>query len=87
MTKNSKEDKPYKITFENRGSYLYAYAQGKEDSYEISAAFWTDIAKYCKENCFSKVLNYIDKFISFEKILLNLYIHVIVLYLHNIKIR
>ena len=56
MTKSSKEDKPYKVTFENRGGYLYAYAQGEEDNYEISAAFWTDIATYCKENCFSKVL-------------------------------
>lgn len=56
MIKNSKKNKPYKITFEHRGGYLYACVQGKEDSYEISAAFWTDIAKYCKENSFSKVL-------------------------------
>jgi hypothetical protein len=56
MTKNSKGNNPYKITFERRDGYLYAYVHGKEDSYEISNAFWADIATYCKENCFSKVL-------------------------------
>jgi hypothetical protein len=56
MTKSSKENKPYTVTFKHCDGYLYAYAQGKEDSYEISVGYWTDIAMYCKENGFSKVI-------------------------------
>lgn len=46
----------YLIQFEHRAGYLYAFAQGKEDSYETSVGYWTDIARYCRENGFSRVL-------------------------------
>jgi len=55
MKKNYKTER-YLIQFEHRDGYLYAFAQGKEDSYEISFGYWTDIATYCRENGFSKVL-------------------------------
>jgi hypothetical protein len=56
MAKSSKENKPYAIKFEHREGYLYAYGQAKKDSFEVSFGFWTEIATYCKENDFSKVL-------------------------------
>ena len=34
----------YKLTFEHRRDYLYAYVQGDQDSYEISRAFWQEVA-------------------------------------------
>ena len=38
------DQKPYNLTFEHRASYLYAYVEGEHDSYEISLAFWQEIA-------------------------------------------
>lgn len=35
---------------------MYAYVQGEEDSYEISRAYWQEIADECKENRFKKTL-------------------------------
>jgi hypothetical protein len=56
MAKSSEETKPYVMKFEQRAGYLYAYAQAEKDSYEISLDFWTQAAKRCKENGFSKLL-------------------------------
>jgi hypothetical protein len=36
--------KPYRLTFEQRPGYLYAYVEGEQDSYEISRAYWQEIA-------------------------------------------
>lgn len=38
------EIKQYRIVFENRPGYLYAFVEGKKDSYEISIAYWREIA-------------------------------------------
>lgn len=54
--KNSHENKQYKVRFEHRNGYLYAYGYAKQDSYDISLGFWTEVATYCKKNNFSKVL-------------------------------
>jgi hypothetical protein len=56
MAKNSKENKPYIIKFEHREGYLYVYVQAKEDSFDVSLDYWTEVTKYCKKNSFSKVL-------------------------------
>ncbi len=55
MDKNSKE-KSYTIRFEHRAGYLYAYGHALKDSFDTSVGFWTDIAAYCKDNKFTKVL-------------------------------
>jgi hypothetical protein len=36
--------KRYTLTFEHHDDYLYARVEGVEDSYEISSAFWHEIA-------------------------------------------
>jgi len=55
MKKNSKE-KSYTIKFEHRAGYLYAYGHALKDSFDTSLGFWSDIATYCKDNKFTKVL-------------------------------
>ena len=52
----NESEKPYRLTFEHRPSYLYVYVEGEEDSYEISARYWREIADVCKANKFTKVL-------------------------------
>lgn len=48
----SLDSKPYQITFEQRPQYLYVYVTGEHDSYEISRAFWLEIAENCRKiNC------------------------------------
>lgn len=48
--------KPYKITFEHRPLYLYAYISGEKDSYEISKQFWLDVLEEVKKTSYKKVL-------------------------------
>jgi hypothetical protein len=48
--------KPYSITFEHRSNYLYAYVKGDKDSYEISKAYWSEIAEECAKLEIRKVL-------------------------------
>ena len=36
--------KPYKLTFDVRPQFLYAYVEGEHDSYEISRAYWQEVA-------------------------------------------
>jgi len=55
MDKNSKK-KSYTIRFEHRAGYLYVYGHALKDSFDTSVGFWTDIAAYCKDNKFTKVL-------------------------------
>lgn len=52
----NESDKPYRLTFEHRPDYLYAYVEGDEDSYEISAMYWREIADEFKANKYTKVL-------------------------------
>ena len=48
--------KPYQLTFEVRGTYLYAYVFGEQDSFEISAAYWREIGDKLGELGINKVL-------------------------------
>jgi len=48
--------KLYSITFEMRPQYLYAYVKGDADSYDISHAYWSDIAAECAKLGVEKLL-------------------------------
>ncbi len=37
--------KPYDLKFEERDGYLYAYVAGEHDNFEISFAYWSEIAE------------------------------------------
>jgi hypothetical protein len=56
MKKGSKATKPYIVEFEHRDGYLYAHAQAEKDSLDIAVGYWTDIATYCRDNGFSRLL-------------------------------
>ncbi len=47
---------PYDLTLEHRKGYLYAYVEGDTDSYEISRAFWTEIADEVRRSNANRVL-------------------------------
>lgn len=55
MASDETQDK-YRLTFEQRPGYLYAYVEGTEDSYEISREFWQKIADKAAETGASRVL-------------------------------
>ena len=38
------QQKQYRLTFEQRDGYLYAYVEGEHDNYEISRAYWLEVA-------------------------------------------
>jgi len=48
--------KPYTITFEQREGYLYARVEGPFDSYEISNAYWQEVAEECQKTQNRKLL-------------------------------
>jgi hypothetical protein len=48
--------KPYSISFEHRPDYLYAYVAGDADSYEISKAYWLEVAQECQRHDTQKLL-------------------------------
>jgi hypothetical protein len=48
--------KPYKLTFEYRPQYLYAFVTGENDSYEISRQYWQEVADECQKSGVKKVL-------------------------------
>ena len=48
--------KPYKISFEQRPDYLYAYVEGERDSYAISIAYWQEVARECRSRGTTRVL-------------------------------
>lgn len=58
VMESNKEDnqKPYQISFEHRSDYLYVYVTGLHDSYEISIAYWREVAAECKKSNYKKVL-------------------------------
>jgi hypothetical protein len=53
---DSDESKAYRISFEQRPEYLYAFVCGDRDSLEISLAFWREIAAECERTEARKVL-------------------------------
>ena len=55
MSHNS-HPKPYELTLEHRNGYLYAYVEGESDSYEISRAFWTEVADEVRRTDVERVL-------------------------------
>ena len=50
------QDKPYDLTMEDRGEYLYVLAGGEELTAQISAAYWNEIAEKCFEIDTNKIL-------------------------------
>ena len=42
------ENKPFKLTFDRRPEFLHVQVEGKNDSYEISMAYWREIAAECQ---------------------------------------
>jgi hypothetical protein len=48
--------KQYKLVFEYRPEYLYAFVTGEKDSYEISKQYWQEIAGECKNAGYKRVL-------------------------------
>jgi len=48
--------KPYRISFEHRPAYLYAYVEGEKDSVTISLAYWREIAGECARLKCTKIL-------------------------------
>lgn len=46
----------YSLTFEDRGDYLYGYVEGDHDSYEISRAYWQEVADEVRKRRVSRVL-------------------------------
>jgi hypothetical protein len=53
---NYDTDKPYRLTFEHRPGYLYAFVEGERDGYEISRQYWQEIADECKAKKYRKAL-------------------------------
>jgi hypothetical protein len=53
---DSGDSKAYRISFEHRPAYLYAYVSGERDSLEISLGFWREIAAECEKSQARKVL-------------------------------
>lgn len=53
---DSKPNKDFSITFEDRQEYLYVFVTGEHDSYEISHKYWLEIAEKCRQENFKKLL-------------------------------
>lgn len=53
---DSTEVKPYRLTFEQRPEYLYAYVEGERDSYAVSIAYWREVANECASRNTRRVL-------------------------------
>ncbi len=50
------KEKPYTLSFADRPGYLYAYVEGDHDSYDISRAFWLEIAEESARRGARKIL-------------------------------
>lgn len=48
--------RPYRLTFQELDDYLYAFVEGEQDSYEISSAFWHEVADKALEIGAKRVL-------------------------------
>jgi hypothetical protein len=53
---SSGDSREYRIKFELRPDYLYAYVSGEHDSLSISLAFWREIADECRKTQAGKIL-------------------------------
>lgn len=56
ITKQSEQEKPYKIEFEKRPTYLYAYVSGRHDNIENARKCWLDILDECNKFGADKLL-------------------------------
>ena len=54
--KTENPTKSYRLTFEVRDDYGYAYVTGEHDTYEICAAYWAEIGQKLAENNLKKVM-------------------------------
>jgi len=45
---NVEDSKLYKLEFDERTDYLYAYVSGDKDNIEISTQYWREIADECR---------------------------------------
>ena len=50
------EAKPYRLTFQRRPEYLHVRVEGERDSYELSMAYWREIAAECTRLDTARVL-------------------------------
>ena len=50
------QSKPYKLTYDERPGYLYVLVEGEHDNYEISRAYWLEIAEKCQRAGIIKIL-------------------------------
>lgn len=48
--------KPYKIEFENRSEYLYAFVTAERETQEMSVAIWEEILRECGRDKCGKIL-------------------------------
>ncbi len=53
---NEEDSKLYKLEFDERTDYLYAYVSGDKDNLDISRQYWCEIADECRRTKNSKVL-------------------------------
>lgn len=53
---NEEDSKFYKLEFDERTDYLYAYVSGDKDSVEICTQYWHEIADKCRRTKCRKVL-------------------------------
>jgi hypothetical protein len=49
-------EKLYKLTFQDRIGYLYAFVEGENDNAEVSAQYWREILAKCNEYDTRKLL-------------------------------
>jgi len=50
------EEKLYKIQFDYRDKYLFAFVSGEKDSLEISLKFWQEIFNECEAKSYKRIL-------------------------------
>lgn len=56
ILKESEQGKPYKIEFQQRPKYLYAFVSGRHDNVENARKCWLEILAACNEYKYDKVL-------------------------------
>jgi hypothetical protein len=50
------EGEGFRLRIENRGDYLRAQVDGDHDTFEISLAYWSEVARVCHERRVERVL-------------------------------
>jgi hypothetical protein len=56
MSAPNLSEKPYTLSFQDRPGYLYAYVEGDEDGYEVSRAYWQEVADEVRRSGVKQVL-------------------------------